>query len=698
MLIYIVLRFGASNNNYTLCIMRKTTFKTFVLFSATLWMASCVDDVYNPNNGKNSTKTAEEYFDFTTRADVGLNVDLGSLGAYALIEIYTEFPYEVSENGSYTKRDIEAKFKIYADKSGRRSSKMTLPKDATTLYLCPNNWGLPICETLKVENGSVNYTYTETRGITAFGTRSVSSGEGSVYVVDQGQKMYSLCQWGEHGCITAPTDYLLNAGLDASWIKKIQRTFWNGQDERPNNTTMDNSKFITDVTHVNTTIAQYAKNEDGTTSTITEAAIYFTFMEENAWNQNTIGYYYYPQGEVPISPDAVKKFIIFPNASTTGNVPFVMLNNENEKYASPAANTSPQWLYRRLDAPLALGNKVKLLFEKEDGTITDKFPAGYTIGYFLISNGYGNGYGKDHTPNDVNLTPGYMGNLGYIYSNQAWNSNGKSSFVAITDSETERVIYGIEDGTDKSYEDMLFYIEADPKGSIYDPERPVIPPVDDKPVTELHAGTLLFEDIWPSGGDYDMNDVIIEYSRAVTFDKNNVVTEIKDTFTPVWDGAQFLNAFAYQINAAQVGQLALPEGAVYEPEVQSIVVFPNAKEVQKQKFIVTRTFSGSLNKQDLKAYNPYIIVHYKPGANNRQEVHLPKQMPTDYADKSLNYTHDDAYYIHRDGKYPFAMDIPIHNFVPVTETKTIGSEGEYPGFTKWVKGETGYEDWYNHKK
>ena len=97
MLIYIVLRFGASNNNYTLCIMRKTTFKTFVLFSATLWMASCVDDVYNPNNGKNSTKTAEEYFDFTTRADVGLNVDLGSLGAYALIEIYTEFPYEVSE-------------------------------------------------------------------------------------------------------------------------------------------------------------------------------------------------------------------------------------------------------------------------------------------------------------------------------------------------------------------------------------------------------------------------------------------------------------------------------------------------------------------------------------------------------------------------------------------------------------------------
>ena len=88
MLIYIVLRFGASNNNYTLCIMRKTTFKTFVLFSATLWMASCVDDVYNPNNGKNSTKTAEEYFDFTTRAKFVIANMYSEYSNYIIMQVH----------------------------------------------------------------------------------------------------------------------------------------------------------------------------------------------------------------------------------------------------------------------------------------------------------------------------------------------------------------------------------------------------------------------------------------------------------------------------------------------------------------------------------------------------------------------------------------------------------------------------------
>jgi LruC domain-containing protein len=682
--------------------MKRITSKTIALLMAVLGITSCVDDVYDPSKGKGEENTdikpAEEYFDFTTRAEINLNVSLGTLGAYALIEVYTEFPYEASKSSSYAKKNVEAIFKIYADKNGNWNGNITLPKAVTTLYLCPNNWGLPVCETVEVKNGNASYAFNVTRTTGVAKTRSVSSGEAPVYTVDAGKQMYSLCQWGEHGNLTAPAGYIQDAGLDVAWIKSIQRTFWNGQDERPFNTTMDNSKFITDAAHVNTTIAQYAQNGDGTTSTITEASVYFTFLEESAWNQNTIGYYYYPKDQVPSSLDAVKKFIIFPNVSTAGNVPFVMQDYENEKYASPASGTSQQWLYKKADAPLALGNKVKLLFQKEDGTVTDKFPAGYTIGYFMISNGYGNGYGYDHTPNDVNLNPGNMGNLGYIYSNQAWNASGRSSFVAITDTDTGRVVYGIEDGTDKSYEDMLFYVEADPKGAIYDPERPVIPPVeDDRTVTELYIGTLLFEDIWPTGGDYDMNDVIIEYTRAVTFDKNNIVTKIADTFTPVWDGASYQDAFAYQTDAAQVGQLALPEGATYESETHSIVVFPNAKAVHNKEFTIVRTFNNNLDKKELKAYNPYIIVHYEPGAKNRQEVHLPKQMATDYADKSLNYTEDDAYYIRRDGKYPFAMDIPVQGFVPVTERSSIGMEGEYPGFTKWVNGEPGNEDWYNYK-
>ena len=91
-------------------------------------------------------------------------------------------------------------------------------------------------------------------------------------------------------------------------------------------------------------------------------------------------------------------------------------------------------------------------------------------------------------------------------------------------------------GQINSYCDLLFYVNA--SKTIEEPnDRPVITPDDgnepEKPdVTETKTGTLAFEDIWPGGGDYDMNDVIVEYNRAVSFDKKNQVTKIVDTFTP----------------------------------------------------------------------------------------------------------------------------------------------------------------------
>ena len=142
-----------------------------------------------------------------------------------------------------------------------------------------------------------------------------------------------------------------------------------------------------------------------------------------------------------------------------------------------------------------------------------------------------------------------------------------------------------EDGVNQSYCDLLFYVDATPGSSIDDPERPSIPDEGDKEEPkpdedENVTGTLAFEDIWPSGGDYDMNDVIVEYERKVYFDKKNIVTKIVDEFTPVHDGATYVNAFAYQIDAAQIGdKITLPEGAILEKETSSIIVMSNAKQI-----------------------------------------------------------------------------------------------------------------------
>ena len=85
-----------------------------------------------------------------------------------------------------------------------------------------------------------------------------------------------------------------------------------------------------------------------------------------------------------------------------------------------------------------------------------------------------------------------------------------------------KTILGAEDGVNQSYCDLLFYVDATPGSSIDDPERPSIPDEGDKEEPkpdedENVTGTLAFEDIWPSGGDYDMNDVIVEYERKSLF-------------------------------------------------------------------------------------------------------------------------------------------------------------------------------------
>ena len=69
------------------------------------------------------------------------------------------------------------------------------------------------------------------------------------------------------------------------------------------------------------------------------------------------------------------------------------------------------------------------------------------------------------------------------------------------------------------------------------PDRPVIDP-DEPEVSETENNYMSFayEDIWPSGGDYDLNDVIIEYHRSITFNKDNYVSEVKETYEPVQKG------------------------------------------------------------------------------------------------------------------------------------------------------------------
>lgn len=420
--------------------------------------------------------------------------------------------------------------------------------------------------------------------------------------------------------------------------------------------------------------------------TVKDAELFFTFLTEAGWHQNVVGYYYYKTDECPDSPDKVEKIAIFPNASIRGSVPYL---------TKPGTNHGYGYIDFGIDnAPIETNQQVQLLFKDEEGRLSPKFPAGYTIGYFVIANGFQCG-GESGEKGTIDTKKGF------IYSNAEWNVGGKSCFISLSTSDGT-VVYGTEDGEDTSYDDILFCIDASPNEAIQDPDRPVIDPKE-REISEREYAyyTLAYEDIWPSGGDYDLNDVVIEYRRYVTFDKDNYVHEVKETYEPIQraDAATHKNAFAVQY-VGQRGTMTLPAEAVDEQQTHSVILFPDAMQARNRIFTVTRTFeAGVLKKTDLNtdvsALNPYIIVNYEgAGKGNRIEVHLPKAKATALVDSEQIGKDEDAYYVNKNGKYPFAIMIP-GSFAIVAEKVAI--EKEYPDFGKWVESD-GKEsaDWYDN--
>lgn len=666
-------------------LMKKSSATAFSLMMACAVWTGCTDrDVYNPDRGRPELKPESEYFDFTTTSHVDFDVNYGKLAGGALLEFFTEDPVTYREDGSYS-IDKEAVYKIFADENGRFKGKVELPKAAKQMYIISTNWGAPFYTEAEMENGKVTVDATKEDANTRISGMTRAAANLAVWKVSGFNDLYSAVKWDndKYGRVNDVNKIISDGDLSNKTIQKIQKSLWNGKDSKPDK--LNNSKYVTDTKHINTVIAKAYKNGNGETVTIEDAEVWLTFLSESGWNQNAIGYYYYPSDKVPTSAAEVKKYILFPNASIAGNVP----------YAKNKETSGSPYDFGKKNAPLTTNRKIQLLYEDENGVST-KFPSGYTIGYFIMP--------KDFKSTNNNTESTYKLQNTFIYSNNNWNSGQKSNFISLSTTEGT-VVYGIEDGGDTSYEDVLFCIDANPNEAIQDPDRPIIDPED--PIITSKETTYrvyAYEDIWPNGGDYDLNDVIIEHTRAIEFNNNNYVLKVTDTYTPVQEdgAATYEDAFAVQYDPSQRGTIELPAGAVDETETSSVILFADAKTVKDQSFSVVRTFADkALNKNNLiTEMNPFIIANYAVGANNRTEVHLPKQRATSKANAEQIGDEDDAYYINKDGKYPFAIMIPattssegVIHFTPASERVRI--DQEYPDFTKWVesKGATN-NDWY----
>jgi LruC domain-containing protein len=438
-----------------------------------------------------------------------------------------------------------------------------------------------------------------------------------------------------------------------------------------------------------------------------DAEVWVTYVHTGGSYRNAIGYYWYKEGEAPQTPEDIKnKTIIFPNAQY---------------------------------GVLQPGNKVKLVGPKDGAFEKDTY-----IGWFLISNGWqGN-----------SLTYGN----GVFYADKNLNTFNKSEelrdqMVFLYDATEQILLMGWEDirrdysGCDHDFNDVMFYASWNPITSVdltdYVPidtdvkdkdEDGVADSEDEYPEDPERAfnnyspgentfGTLLFEDLWPSFGDYDMNDLVIDYNVNEISNGNNRIKEIELTTVVRATGAGYRNGFGIQLPVSSDQVLSvegtrlstgtiktLSTGVEQGQKLATIIVMDDVNDklpVMANVFAgnaqhntdtvnVKIVFKESVRKADLGAapYNPFMIINQDRG----REVHLMNMEPTDLMDTEWFNTADDisaigegTYFTSNKG-FNWALHIP--QSISYAQEKVDFTKA-YTRFSEWAKsGGLSFEDWY----
>ena len=373
-----------------------------------------------------------------------------------------------------------------------------------------------------------------------------------------------------------------------------------------------------------------------------EADIWVTFVHEGAGWRNSLGYYTYDLNNPPTSIDDIDSLhIIFPNVSFVG-----------------------------LGGGLESGNKVYL----------GAFPANTGIGWFLVPNSW---TGADVAWKDQ-----------IKFSNKDFNTYTAAAYrthtVLLKDTDREILLLGMEDttrpGGDNDFNDAVFYVTANPFSAVItndlvETTKEEAPDSDGDGVADKNDeypndpnkafdiftpgedifGTVAFEDLYPSKGDFDMNDLVIDYHFQNVANVSNKIVEIKATFHVKALGAMLHSGFGFTLPVAPAkiasitgqdirtgDQISLQPNGTESGQSQTVIlVFEDAFRVWEEAYGQTNTIpeQGYVSPHEMELtisftepisnlelgyvpYDPFIFNSVNRGV----EVHLINGTPTDLAD------------------------------------------------------------------
>lgn len=246
------------------------------------------------------------------------------------------------------------------------------------------------------------------------------------------------------------------------------------------------------------------------------------------------------------------------------------------------------------------------------------------------------------------------------------------------------------------------------------------------PDASTHA-TFAFEDLWPSYGDYDFNDLIVDFQYNTITNANNDAVKLEMKVYVRAVGASKQNGFGVMFENIAKSDIASVTGYVHDGGInvdgaglesgQSkpvIVVFENVNDVINRpggslyntipgnpsgvsdSIKVTVTFTNPMDVSLLNAsnYNPFIFVDGVRG----HEIHRVDNPPTDLMDVSLfGQSNDDSNpsigrYFKSVDNFCWAMEIPKRFQYPIEKADIVISHLK---FAEWSQSSGSQRsDWY----
>lgn len=247
--------------------------------------------------------------------------------------------------------------------------------------------------------------------------------------------------------------------------------------------------------------------------------------------------------------------------------------------------------------------------------------------------------------------------------------------------------------------------------------------------SDIGWGSLAFEDLWPSQGDYDFNDLVVNYRFTQIANANDKVVRLEAKFRIKAIGASFRNGLGFKMDIdpsliSSVSGYNLTENYITlnskgleanHNNGSTVIVFDDAYDniprlgtglyintergqpiSTGEEITVIITFANPINPNLIGSapFNPFMIVD---GVRGR-EIHLADMAPTDLADPNFFNTIHDAsnartgLYYRNSNNLPWAINI-IHEFRYPEENKAINTAYNY--FNTWAQSSgNSYEDWY----